>query len=131
MVSSQFGDTQVWLREQLAREAGDGLLAGLSGIDDWTCNPERRIFVAEDRERVVREFRERPEGMNDCTSLVMFSFLLEPSQPASKLAPTRSCSSLSRRIGSLRTSSNTPAPAGPGTVLAGPKPGRLSDGFHL
>ena len=35
MVFSQFRDTQVWLREQLAKEVGNNLLAGLSGSEDW------------------------------------------------------------------------------------------------
>ena len=67
MVFSQFWDTQVWLREQLAEEAGDHLLAGLSGTDDWVFQPENRAFVPESREKVVQQFRERPEGILLCT----------------------------------------------------------------
>ena len=67
MVFSQFRDTQVWLREQLAKEAGEHLLAGLSGTDDWVFQPENRAFVPETREKVVQQFRERPEGILLCT----------------------------------------------------------------
>ena len=47
MIFSQFTDTQVWLRQRLAREAGGSLLAGLSGTDDW-------IYQAEDGGVCVR-----------------------------------------------------------------------------
>ena len=67
MVFSQFRDTQVWLREQLAKEAGEHLLAGLSGTDDWVFQPENRAFLPESREKVVQQFRERPEGILLCT----------------------------------------------------------------
>ena len=67
MVFSQFRDTQVWLREQLAKEAGEHLLAGLSGTDDWVFQPENRAFVPESREKVVQQFWERPEGILLCT----------------------------------------------------------------
>ena len=67
MVFSQFRDTQVWLREQLAKEAGERLLAGLSGTDDWVFQPENLAFVPESREKVVQQFRERPEGILLCT----------------------------------------------------------------
>ena len=67
MVFSQFRDTQVWLREQLAKEAGEHLLAGLSGTDDWVFQPENRAFLPESREKVVQQFRERQEGILLCT----------------------------------------------------------------
>ena len=67
MVFSQFRDTQVWLREQLAKGGAERLLAGLSGTEDWVYQPESRAFVAESRERVVQQFRERPEGILLCT----------------------------------------------------------------
>ena len=67
MVFSQFRDTQIWLREQLAKEAGERLLAGLSGAEDWVFQPDSRAFVAQSREKVVQQFRERPEGILLCT----------------------------------------------------------------
>ena len=67
MVFSVFRDTQEWLREQLASEGEEGLLAGLSGTEDWTYKPERRAFVAEARDKVVQQFRDRPEGVLLCT----------------------------------------------------------------
>ena len=67
MVFSQFRDTQVWLREQLAKGGAERLLAGLSGTEDWVYQLESRAFVAESRERVVQQFRERPEGILLCT----------------------------------------------------------------
>ena len=67
MVFSQFWDTQVWLREQLAKEAGDHLLAGLSGAEDWMYRAEDQAFVAGSRETVVQQFRQRPEGVLLCT----------------------------------------------------------------
>ena len=67
MVFSQFWDTQVWLREQLAKEAGEHLLAGLSGTEAWVFQPENRAFVPGSREKVIQQFRERPEGILLCT----------------------------------------------------------------
>ena len=67
MVFSQFRDTQLWLREQLAKGGAERLLAGLSGTEDWVYQPESRAFVAESREKVVQQFRERPEGILLCT----------------------------------------------------------------
>ena len=67
MVFSQFRDTQVWLREQLAKENGDFLLAGLSGPEDWIYQPSDQAFALRAREAVVRQFRERPEGILLCT----------------------------------------------------------------
>ena len=67
MVFSQFRDTQVWLREQLAKESGDYLLAGLSGTEDWIYRAEGQAFVAGSRETVVQQFRERAEGVLLCT----------------------------------------------------------------
>ena len=67
MVFSQFWDTQVWLREQLAKESGDHLLAGLSGTEDWIYRAEDEAFVAGSRETVVQQFRERAEGVLLCT----------------------------------------------------------------
>ena len=67
MVFSQFRDTQVWLREQLSKEAGKRLLAGLSGTEDWIYRAEDQSFVAGSRETVVQQFRERPEGILLCT----------------------------------------------------------------
>ena len=67
MVFSQFRDTQVWLREQLANENGDFLLAGLSGAEDWIHKPADQAFVPRAREAVVRQFRERAEGILLCT----------------------------------------------------------------
>ena len=67
MVFSQFRDTQVWLREQLGKENGDFLLAGLSGSEDWIYQPSDQAFVPRAREAVVRKFRERPEGILLCT----------------------------------------------------------------
>ena len=67
MVFSQFRDTQVWLREQMAKQAGESLLAGLSGVEDWVYQAGHRAFVAEARESVVQQFRERPEGILLCT----------------------------------------------------------------
>ena len=64
---SQFRDTQVWLREQLAKESGDHLLAGLSGTEDWIYRAEDEAFVAGSRETVVQQFRERAEGVLLCT----------------------------------------------------------------
>ena len=67
MVFSQFRDTQVWLRAQLAKENGDFLLAGLSGSEDWIYQPSDQAFAPRAREAVVRQFRERPEGILLCT----------------------------------------------------------------
>ena len=67
MVFSQFRDTQVWLREQLGKENGDFLLAGLSGSEDWIYQPSDQAFVPRVREAVVRQFRERPQGILLCT----------------------------------------------------------------
>ena len=67
MVFSQFWDTQVWLREQLAKESGDHLLAGLSGTEDWIYRAEDQVFVAGSRETVVQQFRERAGGVLLCT----------------------------------------------------------------
>ena len=67
MVFTQFRDTQLWLREQLAKGGAERLLAGLSGVEDWVYRPESRTFVAESRERVVQQFRERSEGILLCT----------------------------------------------------------------
>ena len=67
MVFSQFRDTQVWLREQLSNENGDFLLAGLSGAEDWIYQPADHAFVLRAREAVVRQFRERTEGILLCT----------------------------------------------------------------
>ena len=67
MLFSQFRDTQVWLRDQLAKESGDHLLAGLSGTEDWIYRPEDQAFVAGSRETVVQQFRERAEGVLLCT----------------------------------------------------------------
>ena len=67
MVFSQFRDTQVWLREQLAKENCDFLLAGLSGSEDWIYQPSDQAFVPRAREAVVRQFRELPEGILLCT----------------------------------------------------------------
>ena len=67
MVFSQFRDTQVWLREQLAKESGDRLLAGLSGTEDWIYRAEDQAFAAGSRETVVQQFRERAEGVLLCT----------------------------------------------------------------
>ena len=67
MVFSQFRDTQVWLRAQLAKENGDFLLAGLSGSEDWIYQPSDQAFDPRAREAVVRQFRERPEGILLCT----------------------------------------------------------------
>ena len=67
MVFSQFRDTQVWLRQQLAQQAGESLLAGLSGTEDWVYQAGRRAFVADSRQSVVQQFRERPEGILLCT----------------------------------------------------------------
>ena len=67
MVFSQFWDTQVWLREQLARESGDHLLAGLSGTEDWIYRAEDQAFVAGSRETVVQQFREQAKGVLLCT----------------------------------------------------------------
>ena len=67
MVFSQFRDTQVWLREQLVKENGDFLLAGLSGSEDWLYQPSDQAFLPRAREAVVRQFRERPQGILLCT----------------------------------------------------------------
>ena len=67
MVFSQFRDTQLWLREQLAKGGVERLLAGLSGTEDWVHQPESGKFVAESREKVVQQFRERPDGILLCT----------------------------------------------------------------
>lgn len=67
MVFSQFRDTQVWLRKQLARESGEFLLAGLSGTEDWIYHSHSRAFVSESRAEVVQQFREREEGILLCT----------------------------------------------------------------
>ena len=67
MVFSQFRDTQVWLREQLAKEVGNNLLAGLSGSEDWVYQPFEEAFVPGPRDTVVRQFRERPQGILLCT----------------------------------------------------------------
>ena len=67
MVFSQFRDTQVWLREQLAKQAGESLLAGLSGTEDWVYQAEHREFAADSRQSVVQQFRARREGILLCT----------------------------------------------------------------
>ena len=67
MVFSQFRDTQVWLREQLAKQSGESLLAGLSGTEDWVYQVQNKAFVAGSRQSVVQQFRERPEGILLCT----------------------------------------------------------------
>ena len=67
MVFSQFRDTQIWLREQLAKEAGTFLLAGLSGAEDWIYQPGSGKFVAEPRAKVVQKFREGTDGILLCT----------------------------------------------------------------
>lgn len=67
MIFSQFRDTQVWLREQLARREMISLIAGLSGSEDWIYQPDGGVFVPQSRETVVREFRERSEGILLCT----------------------------------------------------------------
>ena len=67
MVFSQFRDTQVWLRVQLAKEAGGCLLAGLSGTEDWIYQPDDQAFVAKPREKVFQQFQERAEGILLCT----------------------------------------------------------------
>ena len=67
MVFSQFRDTQVWLRDQLARGARSHLLAGLSGTEDWICNPASGIIEADSRGNVVQRFREKPDGILLCT----------------------------------------------------------------
>lgn len=68
MVFSQFWDTQVWLREQLANVVGDGLLAGMSGAEDWIYEPTSNTFrpIAK-REEVMGQFREQPGGILLCT----------------------------------------------------------------
>ena len=67
MVFSQFRDTQIWLREQLASNGGDRLIAGLSGAEDWIYQRAEDIFSPHARDVVVREFREQPEGILLCT----------------------------------------------------------------
>ncbi len=68
MVFSQFWDTQVWLREQLARAPGDGLLAGLSGAEDWIFEPAASAFrPTTSRAEVMRQFREVTNGILLCT----------------------------------------------------------------
>ena len=67
MIFSQFRDTQVWLREQLAQWNVSSLVAGLSGPEDWIYQPDGGVFVSQSREVVVREFRERSEGVLLCT----------------------------------------------------------------
>ena len=68
MVFSQFRDTQVWLREQLAKVDGDGLLAGLSGTEDWIYEPVSSAFrPVTRREEVMQHFREQSEGVLLCT----------------------------------------------------------------
>ena len=57
----------MWLREQLAKESGDHLLAGLSGTEDWIYRAEDQVFVAGSRETVVQQFRERAGGVLLCT----------------------------------------------------------------
>ena len=67
MVFSQFRDTQIWLREQLASNSGDRLIAGLSGAEDWIYQKTEGIFTPYARDVVVREFREQTEGILLCT----------------------------------------------------------------
>ena len=67
MVFSQFRDTQIWLREQLASNGGDRLIAELSGAEDWIYQRTEGIFSPCARDVVVREFREQPEGILLCT----------------------------------------------------------------
>ena len=68
MVFSQFWDTQVWLRQQLARAPGDGLLAGLSGAEDWIFEPTAAAFrPTTSRAEVMQQFREVTNGILLCT----------------------------------------------------------------
>ena len=68
MVFSQFWDTQVWLREQLANVVGDGLLAGMSGTEDWIYEPTSNTFrPIVKREKVMGQFRELSGGILLCT----------------------------------------------------------------
>ena len=67
MVFSHFRDTQVWLREQLARRGGAVQLAGLSGPEDWLYDRAAGEFRPAQRHEVMQHFREQPEGILLCT----------------------------------------------------------------
>jgi len=69
MVFSQFRDTQVWLRTQLARQAQADryLLAGLSGAEDWLLEPSSGSFAATERKVVMEMFRTQHAGVLLCT----------------------------------------------------------------
>ena len=51
MVFSQFRDTQVWLREQLADEPMELLIAGLSGAGDSSCTYLSTVHLLNDHMR--------------------------------------------------------------------------------
>ena len=68
MVFSQFRDTQIWLRRRLSAAKGQyGVLAGLSGPEDWIYDPETGAFPAQARERIIAELRNQPAGILLCT----------------------------------------------------------------
>ncbi len=53
MVFSQFRDTQVWLRQQLAIQTDQGVLAGLSGVKDWLFDSVAGSFQSVDSKTVM------------------------------------------------------------------------------
>ena len=67
MVFSQFRDTQVWLRQHLAIQTDQGLLAGLSGAEDWLFDPTTDSFQSVDRKTVMERFRNEADGILLCT----------------------------------------------------------------
>ena len=77
LVFTQFRDTQVWLREQMANRLTSAVLAGLSGSDDWVRGTASGQYGTTKRQDVIQKVRDASEAILLCTESAAESLNLQ------------------------------------------------------